>query len=120
MPFLDEVDDYGIGAVNLVRPANEALLGLNTDTAGIGESFTTGINTGAPVCIIGAGGAARAAIAMLDLLAVFQFRIIARDGAQAGSLLAPYGEYGRWFDFYPCRTGTEGLRRRDQRDRRWA
>ncbi len=99
MQFLDKVEDYGAGAVNLVRPAKEGLLGLNTDTGGISESFKRGVDTGAPICIVGAGGAARAAVAALDVLAVFQFRILARDGAQAGSLLAPYGEYGRWFDF---------------------
>lgn len=108
MRFLDRVDDYGVGAVNFVQPANEGLLGLNTDCGGIGEAFGAGVESRAPVCIVGAGGAARAVIASLDVIGLFQFRIIARDRAQAGPLLAPYGEYGRWFDFHHAELALKG------------
>lgn len=106
--FLDQVDDFGVGAVNLVQPTNKGLLGLNTDSGGIDEALRAGVDTGAPVCIIGAGGAARAAIASLDVIALFQFRIIARNGAQAGPLLAPYGEHGHWFDFDHAELALKG------------
>lgn len=99
LPLLDELRIGGEGAVNCILPGGDALIGLNTDIAGLAEALPECVDTAAPVCIIGAGGAARAAIACLDVLAVYQFRIIARNGAQAGPLLAPYGEYGRWFDF---------------------
>jgi shikimate dehydrogenase len=38
-------------------------------------------------------------VASLDILAVYQFNIIARDRGKGGRLVEPYGEYGRVYGF---------------------
>jgi shikimate dehydrogenase len=96
---LDDVEDCSIGAVNCVVPRDGRLVGLNTDAGGLNQAWTFGVDTDAPVCIIGAGGAARAAFASLDVLTVYRFHLIARDRTKALSLLAPHGDYARHFDF---------------------
>jgi shikimate dehydrogenase len=98
-PHLNEVDDYGIGAVNCVLPRDDGLVGRNSDIAGLGEALDFPIDTGAPVCLIGAGGAARAVVAELDVAAVFQFNVIARDRKRALELASPYCEYGKVYGF---------------------
>ena len=96
---LDECRMWGVQAVNCVVPQEGRLIGHNTDMTGIARALAEGVETSAPVCLIGAGGAARAAIAALDLLAVYQFRLIARDQAKARVLVEPYDAYGRVFGF---------------------
>ena len=86
-------------AVNCVVPAGGLLIGLNTIRAGLPRPFRTMSIRERRSAFSGAGGAARAAIAYLDVIAVYQFHLIARDREEAGPLLAPYGEHGRWFDF---------------------
>lgn len=96
---LDELDDYGIGAVNCVLPRDGRLVGKNSDIAGLEEALDFPIDTGAPICLIGTGGAAKAVIAKLDVTAVFQFNIVARDRPRALELARPYCEYGKVFGF---------------------
>lgn len=64
MEHLDKIDDMAskIGAVNTVINQNGHLWGCNTDCAGAIEPLkeAAGAVTGKNVCIIGAGGAARA------------------------------------------------------------
>lgn len=98
-PLLDECRLWGVKAVNCVIPEGDRLIGYNTDMTGIGKVLTEGPETGVPICLIGAGGAAGAAIAALDILAVYQFNLIARDPVKARSLVEPYKEYGRVFGF---------------------
>ena len=99
VPLLDEHFASWAGAVNCVERRDGRLIGHNTDTGGIGKALPDHVDTHRPVCIIGAGGAARAAVAELDILAVFRFNIIARDAAKALALVESYGEYGRVFGF---------------------
>jgi shikimate dehydrogenase len=99
MALLDRNEDLEIGAVNCVLPRAGELIGMNTDTGGFDQAWSRGVDTGAPVCIIGAGGAARAAIAALDMLTVFQFNMIVRDLERARPLLDPYAEFGHAFGF---------------------
>jgi len=84
--LLDEVRDFDIGAVNCVVRQKGRLIGLNTDTEGVGEAFRSAVDTSAPICVLGAGGAARAVIASLDFLAVYRWRLVARDRARAQAL----------------------------------
>ena len=97
--LLDEVEDPGIGAVNCVVPRNGRLIGRNTDSGGLDQAWNFDVPTDAPVCIIGAGGAAKAAFESLDMLAVYQFHLIARDPAKVRPLLAPHRDYARHFGF---------------------
>lgn len=70
LPFLDELDASAddAGAVNTVKNEYGRLIGYNTDGAGLISSLSNelGFNVrGASIAIIGAGGAARGAIAAL-------------------------------------------------------
>jgi shikimate dehydrogenase len=97
--LLDEADLYATDAVNCVVPRDGRLIGYNTDMAGIEAATREGIDTWAPVCIIGSGGAASAAIAALDILAVYQFNLIARSRAPAEALVEPYADHGKVYSF---------------------
>src|SRR5215217_1650515 len=99
VPLLDECRTCGIEAVNCVVPEGSRLIGYNTDAAGVGAALPDNIDTHHPVCIVGAGGAARAAIDQLDIMAVYQFNFIVRDPANADALAAPHGQYGKVFTF---------------------
>ncbi len=99
MPLLDELNVSWAKAVNCVSRQDGRLIGQNTDMTGIGSALPDFIDTADPVCIIGAGGAAHAAVAELNMRAVYQFNVIARNSAKAASLAAPYGEHGRVFGF---------------------
>ncbi len=64
----DEIDDIarGVGAVNTITVANNKMIGTNTDVFGFIENIAQcqpGFDfTGGPAIILGAGGAARAAV----------------------------------------------------------
>ena len=67
LPYLDNSDSHTtkVGACNtLVRAQDGKLYGFNTDTAGIVRPLERRLNTleGARILVIGAGGAARAAV----------------------------------------------------------
>jgi len=67
VPFLDNTDSHTtkVGACNtVVRAQDGKLYGFNTDTAGIVRPLERRLNTieGARILVIGAGGAARAAV----------------------------------------------------------
>jgi shikimate dehydrogenase len=108
LPFLDEAHLYATDAVNCVVSREGRLIGYNTDAAGVDEAVERGIDTGAPVCIIGAGGAASAAVASLDILAVFRFNVIVRNPVQSRALVEPYGEYGKVYSFAEARDAIRG------------
>ena len=107
IPLLDQRDDFGIGAVNCVVPRN-GLFGMNTDIAGIGAALPFGVDTSAPVCIIGAGGAAKAVVAELDARAVFQFNLLVRDKQQGLELIGPDAEYCRVFSLEEAKAALSG------------
>jgi len=67
--FLDSVDDRAkaVGAVNTVFQARSGkLVGSNTDVNGVADALAEADLSGTNVCIIGAGGAARAAFHYLS------------------------------------------------------
>ncbi|MBL4894255.1 MAG: shikimate dehydrogenase [Emcibacter sp.] len=91
-PFLDDVDDVArkIGAVNTIIVRDGRLYGTNTD----GYGFLTNLMENAPewsaesgpAVIIGAGGAARAAIVSLLEAGVPEIRLINRTKSRAEKL----------------------------------
>lgn len=108
VPLLDEVRIWGVDAVNCVVSEDGRLVGYNTDMGGIGKALPDRIDKGVPICIVGAGGAASAAVAELDILAAFQFNVIARNLVQARALVSPYAEYGRAFGFDSAEDAMRG------------
>jgi 3-dehydroquinate dehydratase/shikimate dehydrogenase len=82
-----EIDAQEIGAVNTVVVENDRLLGYNTDAAGFIEPLLKRFTTlrDARVAIIGAGGAARAAIWALQRQQA-AVTLFARDVAKARAL----------------------------------
>ena len=107
MPLLDDVEDTGVGAVNCIVPQGECLIGLNTDVSGIAEALGS-MATDAPVAIIGAGGAARAALASLKQSGVPEVRIIARDTVAGAALLDAFRVTGAVLPFEASAAALEG------------
>jgi shikimate dehydrogenase len=111
LALLDEVEDYGVGAVNCVLPRGHRLVGRNTDVFGIQKPFDW-LDASRPVCVIGSGGAARAIIEGFDFLSVLEFNFVVRDIDKGARLVeqAPMG--GRVFPFEKAEeaiAGSNGL-----------
>jgi len=84
--FLDQVDDraQAIGAINTVfRTTEGGLTGTNTDVDGIAEAVGHVDLVGQEVCVIGAGGAARAAFYFLSNMRCAAVLVMARDPEKA-------------------------------------
>jgi shikimate dehydrogenase len=93
-PLLDGLTPvaHAIGAANTLVKKDGRLLGHNTDAAGLlADLHAHGVNiAGQPVLVLGAGGAARAAVAACAGVGA-EVRVLARRRAQAEALqsLAP-------------------------------
>ena len=95
LEHLDRIEDEGVGAVNCIVPRGPDLVGSNTDVAGIREALAL---NALPLCndhaatlvdLVGTGGAARAALAVLR---GFDVTVFARDKAKADALLGEFGQ----------------------------
>jgi len=97
---MDLVDDPGnirgtIGAMNtVVRQPDGALIGTNTDAAGFYAPLAELDLEGAPVAVVGAGGAARAVLFALARAGVGPVTILNRSPLKAMGLLATFGLKG--------------------------
>lgn len=97
---LDLVDDRGdvrgsIGAINTIfRAEDGALVGTNTDAAGFYAPLAEADLAGAPVTVIGNGGAARAVLFALSRIGVGPVTILARSPLKGAALLARFGLKG--------------------------
>ncbi|PKP94352.1 MAG: shikimate dehydrogenase [Alphaproteobacteria bacterium HGW-Alphaproteobacteria-16] len=97
---LDYVPDPGgvrasIGAINTVfRDGSGALIGTNTDAAGFYAPLAEFDLEGAPVAVIGAGGAARAILFALARAGVERVTILNRSPLKAMGLLSTFGLKG--------------------------
>lgn len=97
---MDLVDDPGdirgtIGAMNsIVRQQDGSLIGTNTDAAGFYAPLAELDLEGAPVAVVGAGGAARAVLFALALAKVGHVTILNRSPLKAMGLLATFGLKG--------------------------
>lgn len=91
IPYLDQVVDAAsvVGAVNTIVATQEKLVGYNTDVAGIRWAFEQ--NGVAPAgwhtVVLGAGGAARAAVYALHTLGVASISVFNRTPERAESLI---------------------------------
>jgi shikimate dehydrogenase len=84
--FLDAVDarTTKVGAVNTVyRDEDGSLIGANTDIDGVAEAIGDLDLTGQEVCVIGAGGAARAAFQFLSKQRCAAVLVLARNPEKA-------------------------------------
>ena len=79
-----------VGAVNCVYREGPALVGTNTDVTGV-EAGIADSSVAEPACVIGAGGAARAALTALKQRGFVDVRIVARDPAKGRALLDLWG-----------------------------
>lgn len=88
-----EPDARRIGAVNCVVPRDGALAGYNTDIDGIAAALGTADIHGGKAVVIGAGGAARAAVAYLAQGGVGELVILARNPNRAKALQTLFPEH---------------------------
>jgi shikimate dehydrogenase len=98
---LDHVDDPGgvresIGAANTIfRNASGGFQATNTDAAGFFAPIADIDWVGAPVALVGAGGAARAILFALAQADVGEVTLLARSSLKAAALLSHFGLKGR-------------------------
>lgn len=94
--LLDSVtpEARAIGAVNTIVREGERLIGHNTDAEGLTRSLEeAGVNiVGSNVLVLGAGGAARAAVAGLAKRGAARICVAARRFEQAGDLVESLAE----------------------------
>ena len=97
---LELVEDRGdvrgsIGAINTAfRAEDGALVGTNTDAAGFYAPLGDVDLAGAPVTVVGTGGAARAVLFALSRMGVERVTILARSPLKGAALLARFGLKG--------------------------
>lgn len=99
LAVMDLVDDPGdvrgtIGAMNTIVRGESGLFGTNTDAAGFYAPIADLDLAGAPVVVIGAGGAARAALFALSKAGVGRVTILNRSPLKGAALLARFGLKG--------------------------
>jgi shikimate dehydrogenase len=91
IPYLDDItpEARAIGAVNTIVREVDRLIGHNTDASGLARALEdAGVPLdGADVAVLGAGGAARAAVAGLAQRGARHITVCARREAQAHELI---------------------------------
>lgn len=98
---MDHVSDPGgvrttIGAMNTIAHGPDAMLfGTNTDAAGFLGPILDAPLEGAPVIVIGSGGAANAILFALAQIEAGPVTILARNALKGASLLARFGLKGQ-------------------------
>lgn len=107
------VDPVGIvgriGAANaLFRSPLRCALAANTDLAGISEALSGPGSPASRVCLIGAGGAARAALEFLRRRGTVEVSLVARNVAGARSVQAAAGIGGGAYPFDECGAALAG------------
>jgi shikimate dehydrogenase len=109
LALVDEVKAVDIGAVNCVVPDDGRLAGYNTDAAGIDSVVVRHDIFGRePVGLVGAGGAAAAALFELDVYCVFDYRVIVRQPARGQALLDRFAMRGSAFPFERAEEALQG------------
>ena len=97
---LNLVDDPGgirasIGAANTLFRQGATIACTNTDAAGFFAPIADAELAGAPVVVIGSGGAARAVLFALAQVGAGPVTIVARNALKASALLAHFGLKGQ-------------------------
>ena len=95
-----------VGAVNCVYRSRNGLSGENSDIDGVREALDMPVAERDPgiTCLIGAGGAARAALHVLDNAGTHDIRILVRRPERAEALLAEFGISARIHRFADAET----------------
>lgn len=113
LAIADDLDSSAkdVGAANCIVPRQGRLLALNTDTNGVFEAIPNNV---VPVCMIGAGGAARSVMPILNFwVSAWALRVLARDPAKAAAALDHDDSYKIEFfgfdDAPKALTGAEGV-----------
>lgn len=91
-----EADAREALAANCIVGNNGRLIARNTDGFGVDAAVNEAMSS---VCILGSGGAARAALASLEVLTTQDVRLVARDLGRADVLMLNFGLEPRVFDF---------------------
>lgn len=96
MPLADVIDEAAerVGAANCLYYDLGRLVATNTDVIGVGEALARSLIE-QPVCLIGAGGAARAALVAAYALGASDLRLVVREPAKGEQLLAELGMRGQ-------------------------
>jgi shikimate dehydrogenase len=99
-----------IGAANCLYRSRTGLSGENSDIDGVREALDMGSEERDPgrTCLIGAGGAARAALHALDTAGVEDLRILVRRPERAQELLDHFGMNARIFRFVEAAEAMAG------------
>jgi len=99
-----------VGAINTVYRATNGLVGENSDVEGILESLgaASGQRDAGIVCLIGAGGAARAAMHALDLAGVRDLRLVVRRADRGQELLEAFAMAGSVHRFMDAGNALRG------------
>jgi shikimate dehydrogenase len=94
--LLDRTDGQAraVGAVNTIRKDGDRLLGTNTDVDGIREALRGLDLRGQEICVLGAGGAARALFAYVAEAQCAAVHILARDPGKAAKVADSCGVLG--------------------------
>jgi shikimate dehydrogenase len=108
LDFVDELDRSAeeVRAANCVFPRDGRLVAFNTDTAGV-DAALPGVHNS--VCLIGAGGAALAAIPSLDVMCALDIRVLARDPSKANKAFSHLDYDFRYFPFDQVADAMRGV-----------
>jgi len=109
MAYADTVDYLAssVGATNTVWREDAVLNASNTDLAGVEEAMPA-LPLEWSIAVIGAGGAARAALAHLAMLFGKDLRLVARDATAASQLAGSFGFEAKRFSFADAGMAFEG------------
>lgn len=109
LPLIDRLSAAAeaVGAVNVVYRDGRTLVGANSDVFGVQAAIGKSAR-GKVVCLIGAGGAARAALAVLKGQELAGLRILARNRDKVGALLDDIGIPASVLEFESAWTACEG------------
>jgi shikimate dehydrogenase len=114
VPMLDDVDDEtrAIGAVNTVVHERGRLIGSNTDAEGLVRALKEAGHdpAGADVVVVGAGGAARAAVAGLARAEAARIVVVARRLGAAEQLVADLGRLSKKTSLVAAALGVKSTR----------
>ncbi len=99
-----------VGATNCVYRSGKGLIGENSDVEGVLESIdaVSGQRDAGITCLIGAGGAARAALHALDIAGMRELRIVVRRAERAQELLDSFGIAGTVHRFQDAAAALRG------------
>ena len=106
----DKADEVvnAIGAANTIIAHSRVVEARNTDVAGIADALRMSSSPGNQVCVIGAGGAAKAALHVLKARGRMDVSLIVRDAEKARALQQSFVSSGGIYSFEECDKAVAG------------